>query len=108
MFKGRSVTLKHLLINGQKHIGLQFRSDKVIQALVEKLPDVRWSDQFGMYHIINSKDNLGIIFNTFMGEVWINGNHFFGSNGELNPDRPKNVEWYRTRYLKKNSKRCPA
>jgi integrase/recombinase XerD len=38
MFKGRSITLRHLLIDDRKHIGLQFKSDKVVQALVEKLP----------------------------------------------------------------------
>lgn len=108
MFKGRSVTLKHLLIEGQKHIGLQFKSDIVTQALIEKLPNVSWSNEFGMYHISNTKANLGIIFNTFRGEVWINGNYFFESDSELNADRPKNVEWYRQRELKKNYKRCPA
>ncbi|MEO0570876.1 MAG: site-specific tyrosine recombinase/integron integrase [Bacteroidota bacterium] len=108
MFKGRSITLKHLFINGQKHIGLQFRSDKVTQALVGKLPNVDWSDQFGMYHLANTKDNLSIIFNTFRGEVWINGNYFFDSNAELNAIGPKNVEWFRKRKLKKSCKRCPA
>lgn len=108
MSKGRSITLKHLFIDGQKHIGLQFIYDKVIQALVEKLPGVCWSDQFSMYHLANSKANLDIIFNTFKGEVWINGNYFFDLKSELNTDGPKNVEWYRKRKLKKNFKRCPT
>ncbi|WP_425235411.1 site-specific tyrosine recombinase/integron integrase [Ulvibacterium sp.] len=107
MFKGRSITLKHLLISNRKHIGLQFKSDRVVQALVEKLPHVSWSDEFGMYHVENNKTNLGIIFNTFRGEVWINGNYFFESKNELNADRPKNVDWYRTRTLGKDIKRCP-
>ncbi|UWX56253.1 site-specific integrase [Maribacter litopenaei] len=107
MFKGRNITLRHLLIGGKKHIGLQFKSDKVVQALVEKLPEVYWNDEFGMYHIPNNKRNLGIIFNTFRGEVWVNGNYFFENGQELNEDRPKNVSWYRTRKLQKDFKRCP-
>ncbi|MEM1259299.1 MAG: site-specific tyrosine recombinase/integron integrase [Bacteroidota bacterium] len=107
MFKGRNVTLKHLLIDGQKHIGLLFKYDKVTQALVEKLPNVCWSDRYGMYHITNTSGNLSTIFNTFRGEVWINGNYFFDRNNERNTHGPKNVEWYRNRKLKKDVKRCP-
>jgi len=108
MFKGRSITLKHLLIVGEKNIGLQFRSDKVTLALVQKLPHVRWSEEFGMYHLPNTKVNLSSIFDTFRGEVWVNGNYFFDSDTELNLHGPKNVEWYRKRDLKKSFKRCPA
>ena len=69
MFRGRSITLKHVLIDGQKHIGLQFKFDKVTQALVEKLPNISWSDWFGMYHLANTKDNLSVIFNTSEGHL---------------------------------------
>ena len=62
MFKGRSITLKHLLIGGEKHIGLQFRSDKVTLALVQRLNNIRWSEEFGMYHLPNTKGNLNSIF----------------------------------------------
>ena len=107
MFKGRSITLKHLLIDGTKHIELQFKSDKVVQALVEKLPKVKWSEDYAMYHIENNKTNLGVIFNNFRGEVWINGNYFFESNNEFNTEKPKNISWYRNRALDKDLKRCP-
>lgn len=108
MFKGRSVTLRQLLIDDCRQIGLQFKSDKVVQALVEKLPHVIWNDNFGMYHVQNNKTNLGAIFNTFRGEVWVNGNYFFESKTSLNQNKPKNVSWYRKRELKKGFKRCPA
>jgi len=107
MFKGRSITLKHLLIDGRKHIGLQFKSDKVVQALVERLPDIAWQEDYGMYHILNSKTNLGILFKTFRGEVWVNGNYFFENKAGLNTEKPKNISWYRDRELKKGFKRCP-
>jgi len=107
MFKGRSITIRHLLIDGEKHIGLQFKSDKVVQALVEKLPGVSWNEEYGMYHIQNNKTNIGILFNTFRGEVWINGNYFFENHTGLNPEKPDNILWYRNRDLKKGFKRCP-
>jgi len=44
----RQITLKHLLIDEQKMVGLQFNADKVIQALGKELPDPRWSDQYQM------------------------------------------------------------
>ena len=84
MFKGRSITLRHLLIDEIKHIGLQFKSDKVVLALVEKLPGISWNAEYGMYHIPNNKTNLGILFSTFRGEVWINGNYFFENSTGLN------------------------
>lgn len=107
MFKGRSVTLKHLLINNVKHIGLQFKSDKIIQALVEKLPHICWSEEYGMYFILNNKTNISTLFSTFRGEVWINGNYFFENSHGLNPDKPNNIDWYRNRELKEGFKRCP-
>lgn len=107
MFKGRSITLRHLLIDDRKHIGLQFKSDKVVQALVEKLPGVSWNEEYGIYHIPNNKSNLGILFSTFRGEVWINGNYFFENNAGLNEERPNNISWYRNRALKEGFKRCP-
>jgi len=54
MEKGRSVTLKHLLIKEKRYIGLQFNTDKVIHALVKQLPDVKWSYSFNMAYILNT------------------------------------------------------
>ncbi|MDO6821357.1 site-specific tyrosine recombinase/integron integrase [Zobellia sp. 1_MG-2023] len=107
MFKGRSITLRHLLINNRKHIGLQFKSDKVIQALADRLPGISWHDEYGMYHIKNNRANLAILFKTFRGEVWINGNYFFENKTGLNPEIPKNISWYRNRDMKEGFKRCP-
>ncbi|SFF67532.1 hypothetical protein SAMN04488033_1048 [Salegentibacter agarivorans] len=36
------ITLKNLIIDKEKCIGLKFFSDKVVQALVNDLPDVQW------------------------------------------------------------------
>ena len=57
-------------------IGLQFYTDKVIQALIKELPDPRWSKQFALVYIINTKENLNKVYKKFRGIAFINGNSF--------------------------------
>lgn len=95
-----SVTLKHLLIDQKKCIGLQFNPSKVVQALIDTLPNVSWSTEFLMFYILNNKTNLDIIFKTFHGVAWVNGNYFF-TEKIINPNNPAlNLERYRNRKLK--------
>jgi hypothetical protein len=63
----KSVTLRHLLVKEQKMIGLKFYPDKVIQALIKELPEIKWSNTFQMAFIPNNKINLDLIFNKFKG-----------------------------------------
>ena len=103
----KSITLKHLLINKKKCIGLQFSTNKVIQALVDKLPDISWSQEFAMFYVSNNKSNLELVFKTFHGVAWVNGNFFF-SDKIINVDNPKlNLERYRNRKPKEGFKPCP-
>ena len=71
MDSNRSITLKHLLIDNRKCIGLQFNTNKVVQALVDSLPNVSWSKAFGMFYIPNNKTNLELVFKTFRGVAWV-------------------------------------
>jgi len=57
------------MIKNQKMIGIKFSPDKLIQNLIKGLPDPK---QYNMAYIPNNKTNLGIIFTTFKGIVWIN------------------------------------
>lgn len=59
------ITLKNLLINGTKHIGLLFYPDKVIQALIKEIPDVRWSKKYNMPIVPNTKGHLRLIFSKY-------------------------------------------
>ncbi len=107
MEERKSITLKHLLIDNRKCIGLQYSSNKVIQALVDTLPNLSWSQQFNMFHIPNNKSNLELVFKTFRGVAWINGNYFFPDR-TINSDNPKaDIEKYRNRKLKDGYKYCP-
>ncbi|MEW7292890.1 tyrosine-type recombinase/integrase [Aquimarina sp. 2304DJ70-9] len=77
-------------------IGLQFYPDKVIQALVKELPQPRWSKEFEMVYIKNTKKNLDLIFEKFKGVVWINGSHFF-KDKPIRNNQPTDMNGYRKR-----------
>ncbi len=107
MDRGRSITLKHLLIDGQKCIGLKFETNKVLRPMVETLADVCWSKDFDMFFLANTKAHLNLIFKTFRGVAWVNGNYFF-PNRIINADNADiDVAWFRKRKLKPGFKPCP-
>lgn len=107
MGRGKSITLKHLLIAGQKCIGLQFESDKVLGPMVETLPDISWSEDFTMFYLQNTKRNMHLIFKTFRGVAWVNGNYFFAQR-IINADNADiDVAWFRRRKPKPGFKPCP-
>ena len=103
----KHITLKHLLIENKKFIGLQFYSDKVLNALINDLPDLNWSKEFSMYFIPNNTNNLDKVFSLFRGVAWVNGNYFFQSNRSKNLDEEFNVEWHRKRNLPDSYLKCP-
>ena len=103
----KNITLKHLLIDQNKCIGLQFSSSKVLQLLVDALPNISWSREFEMHYLPNNKSNLDLIFKTFYCIAWVNGNYFF-SDKIINADNPQlNLERYRNRIYRDNYKFCP-
>ncbi|WP_188460557.1 tyrosine-type recombinase/integrase [Marivirga lumbricoides] len=72
----KKITLKHLLINNEKKIGLQFYPDKVIQALIKSMPEVKWSEKFQMVYLNNTQKNFYSILKTFKGIAWVNMKYF--------------------------------
>ena len=72
----RTIHLRHLFIDKKKVIGIRYFTDRDVQALVEKLPDVGWSEQYGMAYLPNKPANLAKIFETFRGVAWINTKAF--------------------------------
>ncbi len=89
----KSVTLKHLLINSEKNIGIQFYPDKVIQILIKNLDTPKWSTKHNMAYVKNNGKNLQQIFESFRGVAWVNCKYFFTNkpinqhNGNLNLDK---------------------
>ena len=105
--KALQVNLKHLLINNQKCIGLQFYTNKVIQALIKELPAPKWSKEFNMVYLPNNKANLDDIFKKFKGVVWVNTSHFFNDK-PINTKRDvTSADYFRKRELGKDYRACP-
>jgi site-specific recombinase XerD len=96
MTLNKHITLKHLLIGDQKMIGIQFYPDKVIQALIKEFSNPKWSKEFSMVYIINTKENLTEVFEKFRGVAWINGNSFFKEK-PIRDNQPVDINWYRNR-----------
>ena len=71
------ITLKHLFLNNEQQIGLQFYQNKVLNTMVKGLPNIKWSSEYNMAYISNKKQNIGLLFNTFRGVAWIDGKFFF-------------------------------
>ena len=103
----KQLTLKHLLIREVKQIGIQFYPDKVMQALAKGLPSPKWSKEFDMVYIENTKSNLNLIFKTFRGIAWINCNHFFVNKPINKGNDTPDVNWYRNRKTHPEHRRCP-
>ncbi len=103
----RYITLKHLLIDNTKYIGLKFQSDKVINSLIKEINGVNWNTEFNMFCVVNSKVNLEAIFNLFRGVAWINTNYFFQKSNSKNLNEEFNVEWFRKRQNPRGYNTCP-
>jgi len=103
----KHITLKHLFIKEKQCIGIQFSSDKVIQAFIKELPDPKWSKEFNMAYITNTKPNLNLIFEKFRGVAWVNCNYFF-QDRKLNSNNDIiDVTWFRERTKKQSFRSCP-
>ena len=102
-----NITLKHLLIQEQKYIGLQFHPNKQIETLLSTFEHCQWNDQFQMYAIPNNKYNFNKIFETFRGIAWINGAHFFRGKVQMKKNEAINLDSYRKRELPASYRKCP-
>lgn len=71
------ITLRHLVINGEKCIGMQFFPTRNILALIKTLDNPLWSDTYNMLYVRNTESHLESIFATFRGIAWINCRYFF-------------------------------
>ncbi|GAA4281921.1 site-specific tyrosine recombinase/integron integrase [Gaetbulibacter aestuarii] len=103
----QQITLKHLLINNEKFIGLQFHSNKVLDALIKELEGIQWNEEFNMYCIPNRKASLDNIYSLFRGVAWINSQYFFQESRSKKLKETFDVSWYRKRTKSLSFKYCP-
>lgn len=104
------ITLRNLMIDGQKCIGLQHYPLRVIDLIINNLDQVRYSDEYRMRYVPNTEANLKVIMESFRGIAWLNYKFFYknkpihthGMDEDFNPLKEKNkVEGEIFRY-------CPA
>lgn len=103
----KSITLKHLLINEARCIGIQFQPDKVVNALLKELPNIKWSNDFNLPYVPNTKANIGLIYQKFRGVAWVNTNYFFAHKRINHENEEINVDWFRRRKLPEGYRSCP-
>lgn len=103
----KTITLKHLLINKERKIGIKFYPDKILNALVKSLPDRKWSDQFCMVYLPNTPKHYHSIFKTFKGVAWVNCAHFAHKKPNLTDNEAPDVDYYRKRNLTVGYRACP-
>lgn len=101
------ITLKNLVIGQEKCIGMKFFTDKVLHALVNELPNIKWSEEFNMNYVPNSPAALDAIFEKFRGVAWVNCNHFFTNSGFSRNNEAIDVAWFRKRKHGDDYRRCP-
>ncbi len=103
-----SIQLHHIFIADHKKIGLKFYPNKVIQALVKGLPEIKWSEEYQMAHLPNNQKNLSTLFNTFKGIAWVDCSKFFKDRPVLQPVKNSgNISWVKNRKLTADYRTCP-
>ncbi len=106
MIPVKYITLKHLLIDNQKQIGLKYKPDQMIDHIVENLPNVQWSKEFGLPYILNTNKNISLLYSAFKGIAWVNGSSFFNDK-PIKDNQPLDIGFYRNRKLPPGYRPCP-
>lgn len=101
------ITLKHLLINNEKCIGLEFFTNKALNIIIQELNGIAWNEEFNMYYLPNNKYNLDSIFNLFRGVAWIDSKYFFRHTRSKQLDEKFDVAWFRKRERLSDYRFCP-
>ena len=102
-----NITLKHLLINETKYIGLQFYPITTVENILKSQNVYKWNEDYGMYCAPNNKDNFALVFNSFKGIAWINGAYFFQGKVKMKYNDEINLDSYRKRKKHPNARYAP-
>lgn len=102
------ITLKHLLIDGQKFIGLQFYTSKPILVLIKELNAVKWSTLHNMHYVPHTRLQLSKIFDLFRGIAWIDCNMFFKHTQSKQLHEVRDTKWFYEREVQQQVKPCPS
>lgn len=106
----KRISLRHLVINGERQIGIKFYPDKVIHSLLKSIDGIKWSKDHNMAYVPNTRDQLNKIYSTFKGVAFIDGKYFYINKPLHYPVEEK----YRYKFIKerpaftKGYRRCPV
>jgi site-specific recombinase XerD len=101
------ITLKHLVINNQRMIGLKFYPDKLLQELIKTLSDVKWSKKFSMVCIPNTPEHYTELLKKFRGIAYLDM-RYFSKRGWMGSSDPSLIlKAYRKRTLNADYRTCP-
>jgi len=103
----KTVSLKHLLIDNIRCIGMQFKMDKVLDAMCLKIKGIAYSNEFNMYYLPNKTEQLSYIFEHFKGVAWVNTSSFFHDRPLNNQNQDMDITWFKNRTVSKHYKTCP-
>jgi hypothetical protein len=103
----RFITLRHSVQNNIHVVGLLFKTDKVIEALVKDLSNVKWSEINTCYYIPNTKVPLDELFLLFKGIAWIDGRFFYGRDRSKKLNEIRETKWIQQRKSSTKQKVCP-
>ncbi len=101
------ITLRHIFISNNKYVAIDFKMDKVLDAMVKTLPNAFWSEELSKYLIANTNENINAIFSLFKGVAWINCNYFFEKNRSKQLNEVFDAEWFKKRDLPLEYRTCP-
>jgi len=102
------ITLRHLMVDGNKCIGMQFYASKIIHALIKTLDSPKWSAQYSMVYIANTPDHVNSIFKTFKGSAWINCRYFYRNKPVSTNAIPVDLSSLKSKaVITKNDEACP-
>jgi site-specific recombinase XerD len=108
MDKFGNITLKHLLIDEEKCIGLQFYPNKAVEKILNSQDIYKWNNQFSMFCAPNNSKNFAFVFNSFRGIAWINGAHFFQGKVKKKFNDEINLDSYRYRKINNEERFVPV
>lgn len=101
------ITLKHLLIDKKKQIGLKFEYNETLAQILKGNQDFVWSNYYNMFYCKNSRKNIDWIYQIFKGIAWINSQSFFQKKYKGRNTIPDTIEEYRNRVKIKGVRYCP-
>jgi len=107
MHRSRSITLKNLVIHGKKYIGLQYHTDKVIDAMLKEFDDLQWSEEFKLFYIKKTKSNISDLCILFKGVAWLNMHYFYPNKPLHHGHDSLNLDRYRVRKTTAGFRLCP-